>query len=316
MKTTKEATTDMFGRSKTHRVAIIATTAILSTAMLGGIALAALAPATDTASLTPGLEGAPSAAPAAERADGSKLKAILDALVTKGVITQAQEDAILAALKDTHGDKDRDELLRRVFAGLFEQSATYLGVTPAELKAKLPGTSLGAIAGATSGKSRDGLVRFLTDAVNTAIDKAQSEGKITAEQAAKAKAAAPEHIAKFVDHVYPKRDPRPATPKVQAFIGDALGAAKDYLGLPAKDLMASLRSGKSLGEIADATSGKSRAGLISSITASASAKIDAAVAGGKLTAEQAATLKAALANAVTSLVDHKGHAVGPKPASR
>lgn len=306
----------MFGRSKTQRVAVIATTAILSTAMLGGIALAALAPATSTASLTPGLEGAPSAGPAAERADGSKLKAILDALVARGVITQAQEDAILAALKDAHGDKDRDDLLRRVFAGLFEQSATYLGATPAELKAKLPGTSLGAIADATSGKSRDGLVRFLTAAVHTAIDKAQSEGKITAEQAAKAKAAAPEHIAKFVDHVYPKRDPRAETPKVHAFIGDALGAARDYLGLPAKDVMTALRSGKSLGEIAAATSGKSRDGLISSITASASAKIDAAATAGKLTAEQAATLKAALPNAVTALVDHKGPGVGQRPASR
>lgn len=305
----------MLGLSKTRRVAIAATTAILSTAMLGGIALAALGPTTGT-SLVPGLQSAPNASAAADRNGGNTVKAILDALVTKGVITQAQEDAILGALKDAHGDKDRDGLLRRVFANLFDQSATYLGVTPAELKAKVPGTSLAAIANATPGKSRDELVRTLTAAVDSAIDRAVTDGKITPEQADKAKAAAPEHIAKFVDHVYPKRDPRAAAPKVHAFIGNAVSASTEYLGLTTKDLMAALRSGKSLGEIADGTSGKSRDGLVAAITASAGTKIDAAAQAGKITADQATQLKASVGNAVTTLVDHKGQARGPKPASR
>ncbi len=110
------------------------TTGILGVGMLGGAAFAAFAPApTDTFSLVPELSGSALTA-AAPKHGNDKLKDILDALVTKGVITQAQEDAILAAIKD---GEHRDDALRHVFAGLFDQSATYLGMKPAELKANV-----------------------------------------------------------------------------------------------------------------------------------------------------------------------------------
>jgi hypothetical protein len=320
----------MFGRSITRKAAMVATSAIVGTALLGGAALAAFSPAPiDTFSIVPGLEaeaqasaaGAPNAeAPKPGAAD--RLKAVLDALVAKNVITQAQEDAILAAAKQ---DKTGEEFLRRVFVNLFDQSAAYLEMKPADLKAKLPGTSLAAIAGSTAGKSRLGLVTYLTTAVNGAIDKALADSKITKDQADKAKAAAPDHLAKFVDHAYPKREPKTvAPPRVQSFIGDAVGAARDYLGLSAQDVMTGLRSGKSLGEIATGTTGKSRTGLIATVTASTNTKIDKAQQDGKLTADQATKLKADVLNAVTQLVDHKGGAstaIGklpaiPKPATR
>ncbi len=282
----------MFGR----KVAISIATAIIGVGLLGGAALAAFAPApADTFSLVPSFLGSNSTAPttaAAPKPGADKLKALLDTLVAKGVITQAQEDAILAAVKDAHGDKDRDALLGRVFASLFEQSATYLGMTPADLKAKLPGTSLAAIANATPGKSRDGLVAYLTKAVDDAIAKLLADGKITKDQADKAMTAVPDHIAKFVDHTYTKPTPRAVTPKVQAFIGDA---------------------SKSLGEIANATAGKSRDGLVAAITTQANANIDKAVQAGKLTADQATQLKASVGSAVTQLADRKG---ATKPASR
>src|SRR5712692_6379436 len=179
-------TTEMFGR----KVAIATLTASICIGSLGGAAFAAFAPApTDTFSLVPDLSGNTTTA-AAPKPGSDKFKAILDALVAKGVITQAQEDAILAAMKDAHGDKDRDAVLRRVFASLFDQSATYLGTTPADLKAKLPGTSLAAIANATPGKTRDGLVAYLVKAADDAIAKLLADGKITKDQAAKATAAA------------------------------------------------------------------------------------------------------------------------------
>ena len=303
----------MFGIRR--KAAITATTAILGTALLGGAALAAFSPTLSETRVVAGVEGAPSAeAPRPDRAD--KIKQVLDALVAKNVITQAQAEAILAALKDVKHDRGHEEFLRRVFASLFEQSAAYLEMKPADLKAKLPGTSLGAIANATPGKSRDGLVAALTQSVNAAIDKAVVEGKITQAQADKAKAAAPDHLAKVVDHVYPKHQPRATTPKVQAFIGDAVNVAKDYLGLPTKDIAAGLRSGKSLGEIANSTSGKSRDGLVAAITTSANAKIDKEQQGAKITADQATQLRATVGNAVTTLVDRKGQARAPKPASR
>jgi hypothetical protein len=81
--------------------------------------------------------------------------------------------------------------------------------------------------------------------------------------------------------------------------------------------MTALRSGKSLGEIADGTTGKSRTGLIATVTAATNAKIDKAQQDGKLTADQAPKLKAEVLNAVTALVDHKGTAntsIGKLPA--
>jgi len=193
----------MFGRN----AAIAIATGVLGVGMLGGAAFAAFAPVpADTFSLAPDLSGSALTA-VAPKPGNDRLKGILDALVTKGVITQAQEDAILAAVRD---GEHRDDALRQVFKHLFEQSADYLGMKPAELRAKLPGTSLAAIANATAGKSRDGLVAALTKTADDTIAKLLADGKITKEQADKATAAVPEHIAKFVDHTYPKREPRPA----------------------------------------------------------------------------------------------------------
>ena len=292
-----------------RKAAVVAVTAIFGLGVLGTAAFAALAPAQgDTFSLVPSLPG--SAVADAPRAD--KLKAILDALVSKGLITQAQEDAIVAALKDAAGDRQGAEFAKRVLAKGFEQSATYLGVAPADLRAALPGTSLAAIANSTAGKSRDGLVAFLTTAVNDAIAKALADGKITQEQADRAKAAAPQHVASFVDHTYAKRDVRPSTPKapsLNAFIGGAVDTARDYLGISQQDLMTQLRSGKTLGEIANATAGKSRDGLVAALTNAASAKIDQARQSGKLTEAQAARLRSAVAGAVGQLVDRGGAGV-------
>ena len=291
-----------------RKVAAVAVTALLGLGLLGSAAFAAFAPVpTDTFSLVPTLPGAA----VAQTPKADKLKAVLDALVSRGVITQAQEDAILAAAKDAAGNKDRDDLLRQVFAKLFDQSATYLGMTAADLKTKLPGTSLAAIANTTAGKSRDGLVTYLTNAVNDAIAKALADGKVTQAQADKAKAEAPAHIAKFVDNVWPKTKPRPAnpqakTPNVQAFIGDFLNTTRTYLGITQQDLMTQLRSGKSLGDIAGATTGKSRDGLIAALTNSANDKIDQAWKAQRLTADQATALSAKVKDAVTQLVDRKG----------
>src|SRR5207247_97640 len=110
----------MFGR----KAVAIATAGVFGLGLLGSAALAALAPVSNG-----GLEdqGTVASVDAKGPKPGApdKVKAILDALVAKGVITQAQEDAILAALKDAAGQKDRDDVLGRILHGLFEQSATY-----------------------------------------------------------------------------------------------------------------------------------------------------------------------------------------------
>ncbi|HEY6202842.1 MAG TPA: hypothetical protein VI056_07340 [Candidatus Limnocylindria bacterium] len=291
---------------RSKKVLLAAGAAALTAALLGGAALAAFAPVVDSDPVSAVEAQLGIAAPANSGTD--KLKAILDALAAKGVITPAQVDAILAAIRDAE-PKRGDGELKRILASLFDDSAKYLGLTVGELRTKLPGTSLGAIANTTPGKSRAGLVAALQNAVNAAIDKALAANTITKAQSDKAKADAPGHIAKFVDHVYEQR-PAPKTttrvPRVAEFVGDAISVARDYLGISQTDLIKAMREGKSLGDIANATAGKSRDGLVAQLTTAANAKIDKAMTNGKLTAEAATALKGQVGSAVNVLVDRKG----------
>src|SRR6185295_16597022 len=110
-----------------------------------------------------------------------KLKTVLDALVTKGVITQAQEDAIIAALTADHKDHPK---LKEFVGDVARSSVDYLGLPADQVKKDLrSGKSLGEIANATPGKSRDGLLNFLDDAANKRIEAAVDAGKITKDQA-------------------------------------------------------------------------------------------------------------------------------------
>ena len=289
---------------RSKKLLVAAGAGALTAALLGGAALAAFAPVTyDPVSEVEAQLG--TAAPANSGTD--TLKAILDALAAKGVITAAQVDAIVAAVRDAETKGNGGEV-RRILAGLFEASAKYLGFTLADLKTKLPGTSLGAIADKTAGKSRAGLVADLQNTVNAAIDSALAANKITKDQSDKAKADAPGQIAKFVDHVYEQRTPKTTTRalKVTEFVGDVFGAARDYLGIAQADLTKALRDGKSLGDIANATAGKSKDGLVAQLTTAANAKIDKAKTDGKITADQATALKSQVGAAVTMLVDRKG----------
>lgn len=287
------------------KVLLGAAAAAVTAALLGGAALAAFAPVTyDTVSEVEAQLG--DVAPANSGTD--KLKVILDALVAKGVITAAQVDAIVAAVRDAeHGPGD----VKRIFANLFEESAKYLGLSAADLRTKLPGTSLAALADRTGGKSRAGLVAALQSATNSAIDKALASGKVTKDQADKTKAEAPGNIAKFVDHVYAHHTPRTPVaraPRASEFVGDVFSAGRDYLGLSQTDIAKALRDGKSLGDLANTTAGKSRDGLVAQLTTAASAKIDKAMTDGKITADQATALKAQVGAGVTALVDRKGQA--------
>ena len=287
-----------------HKVLLAAGVGTLTAVLLGGAALATFAPQTyDSPSQIDSQSG--TAAPA--NSDTNKLKTILDGLVGKGLITQAQEDAILAAVQTASPVRDV-ATVKRILGSLFAESAKYLNLTEADLKTKLPGTSLGALADKTAGKSQSGLVATLQNVVNAAIDKALADTKITVDQATKGKADAPAQISKFVQQNYPQpRAPKTTTrvTKVTEFIGDIYTAARDYLGLSQADLLKALREGKTLGEIAPTIAGKNKVDLVASITAAANAKIDKAVTDGKLTADQATALKAQVGPAVTALVDRK-----------
>jgi hypothetical protein len=280
---------------------------IASVGLFGAAALGAFGPGA-TSSVVSAVAPAASAVMGADET-GSKLKQILDGLRQKGVITQAQEDAILAAAKDASAAKHVGTA--KVVRDLLGESAKYLGLAQKDLVAKLPGTSLGKIADATPNKSKAGLVAALSLAANADVDKALSDKKITDDQAKKLRDGLASEINRFVDRTWPTKPaiaPRAIGSNVKAFLPDMLQTARDYLGgITLQEVTTAMRGGKSLGDIAN-DKGKSRDGLVAALTTTANTRIDKAVADKQLTAEQATTLKTKVAAEIVKFVDRKAPA--------
>jgi hypothetical protein len=163
--------------------------------------------------------------------------------------------------------------------GFLTTAATYIGITEAALRTELAtGKSLADVAVA-HGKTRDGLIAALVQA---------STAEITT----------------LVD----TKNPFPAPPaggpgrgfRVE---GNPLTVASTYLGISEADLRTKLQAGQNLGQIAAATAGKSRDGLVAALVADENTKIDAAQTAGKITADQATQLKANVTAHVTAEVD-------------
>ena len=162
-------------------------------------------------------------------------------------------------------------------------AATYIGITEEALRTELQaGKSLAEIAVA-NGKTRDGLVAALKD-------------------------AAAEQIQTLVDQKGPFQRPGPGFGPGfgHAIQADIVATAADYLGITVGDLRQKIADGDTLGEIANATAGKSRDGLIAALVDEAEANIDQAQTNGRITAEQAARMKENLEEHMTRVVDAEG----------
>jgi len=224
------------------------------------------------------------------------------------VITAQQEDAIS---RRGEGRDERKGAYAKVRPRSSRRVGVVLGVAQKDLLTKLPGTSLGKIADATPSKSKGALVTDLSTAANADITKALSDKKITDVQAKTLRDGLAAEINKFVDRTWPTKPaiaPRAVMPNVKAFLGDMLQTARDYLGgVTLTDVTTAMRSGKSLGDIAN-DEGKSRDGLVQALTTAANTRIDKAVVDNKLTADQAATLKTKVATEIATFVDRKAPA--------
>jgi hypothetical protein len=169
--------------------------------------------------------------------------------------------------------------------GLLAAAASYLGSNPAQLKSELgSGESLAQIADATSGKSSQGLIGSLE-----AADK---------QKLASVAASLPARITAKVD--------RPGGGIGGG--GPAVRAASGYLGLSVSRLRSELRSGKTLAEIAKATTGKSEAGLIEALVAGRKARLDKEVQAGAITQAQASARLPKLASRIAARVNRVEHA--------
>jgi hypothetical protein len=226
--------------------------------------------------------------------------------VSSGKLTQAQADTITAGLQQRFTDLVNGTLPKGrpgfgFHAGGLDAAATYLGLTDDQLRTQLEsGKTLAQIANATSGKSADGLIAALVADAKKDIAAAVSAGRLTQAQADAITSDLQQHVTDLVNGSLPKGGPGFGFHHI-----GGLDAAASYLGLTEDQLRTQLESGKTLAQIANATSGKSAAGLIAALVAAEKQEIANAVSSGKLTQAQADAITADLQQRVTDLVNGK-----------
>ena len=136
-------------------------------------------------------------------AQQDKLAGVLSDLVKKGTLTQAQVDALNAAIAAARNADDAQRLADKAAhdaerAALEALVAKTIGVDAAVIKTRLAaGESLGAIAGAKKAALIDVLVAEHTKRIDAAV----TAGKLTAAQATTLKAGLVAHVSAEVDSV-------------------------------------------------------------------------------------------------------------------
>lgn len=198
-----------------NRLALAIAAGAFTTALVGGVALATFQPVGADEQARIGPQGGVSQ----DRGPLDHFKKILDGLVAKGTITQAQEDAILQAAKDAApparpGGSAGAIGGRSLIGDAIKTASDYLGISPADLGSQLKsGKSLADIAASTAGRSRQGLIDALTAAANGRIDKAVQDKKLTPDQAAAMRSHLATEIARIVDHKGPPPGPPGFAPR-------------------------------------------------------------------------------------------------------
>ncbi len=173
--------------------------------------------------------------------------------------------------------------------GIAQAAATYLGLTPAQLAEELhQGKSLAQIAAATPGKSEAGLVAAIVEAVKAKLPSASG--------------AALETRVKAIVNRTPKTELARHARLGGRRHGALRAAALSYLGMTRHELIKQLKTGKTLAQVADATPGKSAAGLTEALLATVKGKLDARVAAHKLSKSNESARLTALHGRITHLL--------------
>jgi lambda repressor-like predicted transcriptional regulator len=262
----------------------------------------------------------------------------VDAQVTAGRLTKEQGDAIKQRIEDGtqpifggpgFGGGPSGHFFRggpgfgfafglggRGLMGGIEDVATYLDLKPADLVAQLRSGKSRADIAQAQGKTVQGLETAITDAVTNQLDAAVAAGKLSKDQETKLLAGLASHLDDLVNGVHKQFEFRrggPGGPHPAFGFGfgfgfggpGLMGGIEDvatYLDLKPADLVAQLRSGKSLADIAQAQ-GKTVQGLETAITDAVTKQLDAAVAAGKLSKDQETKVLSSLSSRLDDFVN-------------
>lgn len=171
-------------------------------------------------------------------------------------------------------------------ASLLSVAARYLGMPQTQLRSELhSGKSLGQIAEASSGRSSSGLIAALVGARSA-------------------------HLSERITTLVSRPGNARSTAK-NSTRSSAHAVALSYLGLSRDQVRSRLRAGRSLGEIADATPGRSASGLIDAILAKAAELAAPKTATGHLSKGAQAARLARIRKRVSAVVARKRSATKP-----
>ena len=185
--------------STKKKIASIVITTVALTAGTVGISSAASKSTTTRVSVT-------KASATGVKGPRAEVAAVLAALVTKGTITQAQSDAITAALAAAETAQRPNGPMGAPGVGMPDPAATLslisttIGIDAATIQNRLAaGETLAAIAGA----KKDALIAALVADETKRIDAAVTAGKLTAAQATTLKSTLTAHITEEVNSARP-----------------------------------------------------------------------------------------------------------------
>jgi hypothetical protein len=177
-------------------------------------------------------------------------------------------------------------------------AAAYLGLPAAQLGGQLEaGRSLAQIADSTPGKSAGDLVLTLASEKRSRLETLLGSLDKRVHAEVNRDRAAPALFGKR-HRSAPAPVPAPAPDRLRT-------QAAAYLGMAPARLEAQLQSGQTLGQLADATAGKSAVGLVATIVLARRERLAEAVIAHRLTQSRAIAISARLVGRVTAAVNRR-----------
>jgi transposase-like protein len=130
-------------------------------------------------------------------------------------------------------------------------AAKAIGITPAELRQDVRGGQTIAQVATAHNVDPKTVETDVTNAVDAAIQKALTNGKLNSTQAAALKTALDNRVPNFVEHT-PRLAAANLRARVRANVAGALGIAAKTIGVTRQELVTALRNGQTIAQVAHA----------------------------------------------------------------